>query len=127
MIVIDTSALVAIALNEEKSSTCIQVIEAEPDVLLSAGTLAEMLVVSARRGFADALNELLNSFDFVVEPVTVVSARRVGEAYSKWGKGMHKANLNFGDCFAYALAKEHSCPLLFVGDDFSKTDIERAL
>jgi len=127
VIVVDTSALLAIALNEEKSAACIQAIEAEPDILISAGTLAEVLVVSARRGFAEALNKLFNNFDFEIESVTVASARLVGEAYRQWGKGMHKASLNFGDCFAYALAKERSCPLLFVGADFSKTDIDSVL
>lgn len=127
MIVVDTSALLAIALNEEKSAACIRAIEAEPDILISAGTLAEVWVVSARRGFAEALNKLFDDFDFEIEPVTVASARRVGEAYRQWGKGMHKAGLNFGDCFAYALAKERSCKLLFVGADFSKTDIDSVL
>jgi ribonuclease VapC len=59
--------------------------------------------------------------------VTPASARHVARAYERWGKGFHPAGLNFGDCFAYALAKEHSCPLLFVGKDFSKTDIASVL
>jgi ribonuclease VapC len=59
--------------------------------------------------------------------VTATTAQRIGLAYSKWGRGNHPAALNFGDCFAYDTAKEHNCPLLFIGDDFSKTDILSAL
>ena len=62
--------------------------------------------------------------------IAAVTPARPGasaQAYERWGKGLHPAGLNFGDCFAYALAKEHSCPLLFIGDDFSKTDIESVL
>jgi len=127
MIVVDTSALVAIALKEEKSDACIQALESESEILISAGTMAEVLVVSARRGFVDAVIGLLDGFDFQIEPVTRAFARRIGEAYAVWGKGLHPAGLNFGDCFAYVLAKERSCPLLFVGNHFSKTDIESVL
>jgi ribonuclease VapC len=59
--------------------------------------------------------------------VTLAAARRIAQAYELWGKGMHPAALNLGDCFAYEVAKEHACRLLYVGDDFSKTDIERVL
>ena len=63
MIVVDTSALIAIALREAKANACIKAIEAEPDILISAGTLAELLVVSARRGFSEDVNRLLDGFD----------------------------------------------------------------
>jgi len=53
--------------------------------------------------------------------------RRIAEAYEQWGKGVHPAPLNFGDCFAYEVAKEHECALLYVGEDFSRTDIEGTL
>jgi len=59
--------------------------------------------------------------------VTPASARRIAQAYENWGKGAHPAALNFGDCFAYELAREHDCRLLYVGDDFSRTDIEGVL
>jgi ribonuclease VapC len=62
-----------------------------------------------------------------IVPVTSASAGRIGEAYEQWGRGMHPAALNFGDCFAYEVAKEHGCRLLYIGDDFAKTDIESAL
>jgi len=59
--------------------------------------------------------------------VTAASARRVGDAYQKWGKGIHPAGLNFGDCFAYVLAQEYACGLLYVGNDFSKTDVRSVI
>jgi ribonuclease VapC len=71
--------------------------------------------------------DVLARFDLNIVPVTAAAARRVGQAYEQWGRGMHPAALNFGDCFAYALAKERACPLLYVGDDFTKTDIDGAL
>ena len=55
------------------------------------------------------------------------SARRISEAYARWGKGVHPAGLNYGDCFAYEVASERGCPLLFVGDDFSRTDLRSVL
>ncbi|HZF96553.1 MAG TPA: type II toxin-antitoxin system VapC family toxin [Allosphingosinicella sp.] len=62
-----------------------------------------------------------------VVPLTEERARAAAEAYRTWGEGFHPAKLNFGDSFAYALAKEHDCPLLFIGNDFSKTDVKIAL
>jgi ribonuclease VapC len=59
--------------------------------------------------------------------VTPAAARRIAQVYQRWGKGMHAAALNFGDCFAYELAKENDCRLLCVGEVFSKTDIEGVL
>jgi ribonuclease VapC len=61
-----------------------------------------------------------------VVSVTPAAARHIAEAYARWGRGASQAALNFGDCFAYVVAKEHGCRLLYVGDDFSKTDIEAA-
>ena len=63
----------------------------------------------------------------MVVMVTPAAARRIAQAYGQWGRGQHRAALNFGDCFAYEVAKEHACHLLFVGDDLSKTDIEAVL
>lgn len=127
MIVVDTSALMAIIVRELTAAACIKALEAETDVLVSAGTLAEALIVAGRRGVSDEMARLIDELD--LEPVTVTpaSARRIAQAYERWGKGVHPAGLNFGDCFAYELAKTQSCPLLFVGDDFSKTDIKSVL
>jgi ribonuclease VapC len=70
---------------------------------------------------------LIDGLGFNALAVTPAVARRIASAYERWGKGAHTAGLNFGDCFAYEVAKEHDCPLLFVGDDFAKTDIKGVL
>lgn len=127
MIAVDTSALIAIALREKAAPACIAALQSETEILMSAGTLAEALIVSARRRVADEMVKLFDVLAVEIETVTPVFARRVAEAYDRWGKGVHPAGLNFGDCFAYALAKEHACPLLFIGDDFAKTDVQRVL
>lgn len=69
------------------------------------------------------MNELVDSLGFEVDSVSSAVARRVADAYQAWGRGQHAAGLNFGDCFAYELARRHGCPLLCVGDDFSQTDL----
>lgn len=70
---------------------------------------------------------VIAEFGFEVVAVTSASALRAADAYERWGKGRHPARLNFGDCFAYEVAKYHSCRLLYVGRDFSQTDIEGVL
>jgi ribonuclease VapC len=127
MIAVDTSALMAIVLDEPEADACIAALEAEGDLLISAGTVAEALIVSARRNVGVEMASLVDGLGFEVVTVTPASARRIAEAYRRWGRGASPAALNFGDCFAYELAKEHACRLLYVGDDFSKTDIEGAL
>ncbi|WP_322517527.1 type II toxin-antitoxin system VapC family toxin [Rhodopseudomonas palustris] len=127
MIVVDTSALIAILFDEPQAEACARAIRADGDRLISAGTVTECLVVAARRNADGAMARLIHGAGFEIVSVTAASARRAGEAYKRWGKGRHPAGLNFGDCFAYALAQECACPLLFIGDDFSKTDIESAL
>lgn len=120
----DTSALMAIVLGEEQADRCIAVLEREDEALISAGTVAEALIVAARRDVGYEIARLIDGLGLEVVTVTPAAARRIAEAYGRWGKGVHSAGLNFGDCFAYDVAKEHSCPLLFVGDDFAKTDLE---
>ena len=127
MIAVDTSALLAIAFDEPEADQCADVLEVEEEVLISAGTLAELLIVAERRNLGEPAARLLERFGLVVVPVTAASARGVAEAYSRWGRGVHPAGLNLGDCFAYAVAKEYDCPLLFVGGDFAQTDVARAL
>jgi ribonuclease VapC len=124
MIAVDTSALMAIVLGQAEADACIKVLEAETEVLVSAGTVAEALVVAARRNIGEEMARLIDGLGFEIVTVTPASARRIAQAYERWGKGVHPASLNFGDCFAYEVAKEHSCRLLFVGEDFSKTDVE---
>lgn len=127
MIAVDTSALMAIALGEAEADACIGILETETEVMISAGTVAEALIVAARRNLGEEVTRLIDGLGFEVVSVTAASARRVAAAYAQWGRGAHSAGLNFGDCFSYEVAKEHSCPLLYVGDDFSKTDLESAL
>jgi ribonuclease VapC len=123
VIVIDTSAIMAILLNEPEADSCAEVLETVRDILISSGTLAETLIVAGRRNLETEAGMLLNGLGLDVVPVTAASARRVADVYARWGKGVHSAGLNFGDCFAYELAEDRSCPLLFVGKDFSHTDI----
>lgn len=99
------------------------------------GAGAAHLCRNARRGLCrrataklgESLSILLDELGLEVEPVTAACARRVGTAYAAWGKGMHPAGLNFGDCFAYALAKDRDLPLLFIGRDFARTDVRPAI
>jgi len=127
MIAVDSSALMAVVLNEPEADACVAVIEAEDRLLISAGTVAEVLIVAGRRNVGEEVAQLIDGLGFEIVSVTPASARRIAEAYEAWGKGVHPAALNFGDCFAYALAKEQGCPLLYVGGDFAKTDIPGVL
>ena len=127
MIAVDTSALMAIVLNEPEADACAAVLEVEDRLLISAGTVAETLIVAGRRNVAGEVAQLIDGLGFEIVGVTSASARRIAQAYEKWGKGVHPAALNFGDCFAYEVAKEHRCPLLYVGEDFSQTDVEGVL
>ncbi len=127
MIVIDSSALLAILQNEPQGEACFQRIKSGDDLVMSAGTLAEVLIVSRRRGIGAQMARLIDGMPLTIAPVTEASARRAADAYDRWGRGVHPARLNFGDCFAYELAWSRNCPLLFVGDDFLKTDVESAL
>ncbi len=126
MIAVDTSALMAIVLDEPQAEACMEVLETETDIVISAGTVAEALIVATRRNVIDEVRTLIDGLGFAISPVTEASARRAAQAHAQWGKGVHPAALNFGDCFAYALAKEHDCPLLFIGDDFTRTDLKPA-
>lgn len=120
MIVVDTSALMAIVLDEPEAERCADCIASERDIRISAATIAEALIVAAQRNVGSEMERLIAGLPFEVIPVTEASARRVADAYAKWGKGNHPAGLNFGDCFAYVAAQELNCPLLFVGEDFGR-------
>ena len=126
MIVVDTSALMAVLLREPDGEVCRGRLEAETEILISAGTMAEALVVAGRRNIAAEMASLIEGLAFTVVPVSAATARQVAEAYARWGKGVHSAGLNLGDCFAYAVAKEYDCPLLYVGGDFAQTDLSDA-
>jgi ribonuclease VapC len=127
MIAVDTSALMAIVLDEPKAGACIAALEAEDEILISAGTLAEILIVSERRNVGAEMARFIDRLAPEIVAVMPASARRIAQAYRRWGRGMHPAALNFGDCFAYEVAKEYACRLLYIGDDFAQTDIESVL
>jgi ribonuclease VapC len=127
MIAIDTSALMAIILGEAEADACIKAMEQAGGLLISAGTVAEALIVSARRGVGEEMQTLVDGLGFDIISITPAAAKRIAKAYASWGKGVHPAALNFGDCFAYEVAQTHGCPLLYVGDDFAKTDVASAL
>jgi ribonuclease VapC len=124
MIAVDTSALMAIVLGEAEADACIAALEKEDEILISAATIAEALIVAARRNVGDEMAKLIDGLGFNAVAVTPAAARRVALAYARWGNGVHAAGLNLGDCFAYELAREHDCPLLYVGGDFARTDIK---
>ena len=123
MIAVDTSALMAIVCNETTADDCQTVLAENSEVCISAGTLAEALIVATARGCLEQLRDLADRLQFTVVDLTEETAERAAAAYARWGKGNHPAGLNFGDCFAYALAEQQQCPLLFVGNDFAQTDI----
>lgn len=127
MMVIDTSALLAILLDEPTADACAMALDTDEPLLISAGTLAEAVIVAQRRGRSRELEMLIEGLSVESKPVTAKSIRGISEAYRIWGKGIHPAGLNFGDCFAYELAKAEGCPLLYVGNDFSQTDISGLL
>ncbi|MBL8232181.1 MAG: type II toxin-antitoxin system VapC family toxin [Bryobacterales bacterium] len=119
--------MVAILLNEPEADACIAALETEETVLISAGTLAESFAVASRRGVAEGLSSLVEGLGFEIVPVTAASARRIAQVYLQWGKGVQPAGLNFGDCFAYDVAKTYGCRLLYAGGDFARTDIQSVL
>lgn len=128
--VVDSSALVAIFLLEPDAPALTRMLATDPRPRVSAANLVETLIVltsKTRRDVRGDVTDLLGRTDAEVCPVTPDQAWLAGEAFRRFGKGRHAAALNFGDCFAYALAKELDLPLLFKGDDFAKTDIRPAL
>ncbi len=128
--IIDTSALIAILRDEPEAAACAQTIEASATRRVSAANFVEAAVVidGSRDPIASRrFDDLIREAQIVIEPVTEQQARIAREAYRDFGKGSgHPAQLNFGDCFAYALAKVTREPLLFKGRDFAHTDVEVA-
>ena len=94
---------------------------------MSAGTLAECFVVAEGKNIGGRMLGLIQMLEPTILPVTEDTARQVHAAIRQWGKGRHPAGLNFGDCFSYVAAKQARMPLLFVGNDFSHTDLESVL
>lgn len=127
MIALDTSALMAIVLHEEAGPACMTALKTDDRLLISAGTLTESLIVARGRNCGTDMQTLLEGLGLEVVPVDAAGARRAASAHARWGRGARSAGLNFGDCFAYDVAKENDCSLLYVGRDFAKTDIKSAL
>lgn len=127
IVALDGSALFAILLGEAEATACRTAMRAAEKMILSAGSLTELLVVAAGKKVSDEMMDLLDLARPEILPLTEFRARAAAEAYRHWGKGFHPAGLNLGDSFAYALAIEHHCPLLYVGEDFAKTDVPSAL
>ena len=124
--VLDTSALLAVLLNEPDAEPLRRAIEADAIRLLSAANLVETaIVIEARVGEAGGreLDLLVHKAAIDVVPVDAAQADLARHAYREFGKGRHVAGLNYGDCFAYALSQSSGEPLLFKGGDFSKTDV----
>jgi ribonuclease VapC len=128
-VIIDSSAIIAILGAESDARAFADAIAEAPERRLSAVSYVEAgVVLDSRRDpvLSRRLDEFLREITAVIEAVTPEQARVARDAYADFGKGRHRAGLNLGDCFAYALAKEKGEPLLFKGNDFRSTDVEVA-
>ena len=126
-VVVDTSAAVAVILGESGSDELIDCLESASARFMSAANRVELgIVIEARLGpeGTDAVSRFLRDADLQVVSVDIDAADRALSAWRRYGKGRHPAALNFGDCFAYALAERTGLPLLCTGDDFAATDLE---
>ena len=126
MIAVDSSALITVVAGEKQAAGCEKVLLSGP-LVMSAATLTESLIVAVRKGVAVELNALLALIELEIEDVTPQFAELAAAAYVRWGKGFHPARLNYGDSFSYALVEMYGCPLLYVGNDFARTDVVSAL
>ena len=128
--VVDSSAIVAILLREDDADIlALTLLEAPRRVVSSVSTFESLIVMTTRRGHlatAEVFN-FLSAFSISVVPFSQSDLEFAIDAFDRYGKGRHPARLNFGDCISYAVACAFDEPLLFKGDDFSKTDIRAAL
>jgi ribonuclease VapC len=126
-VIVDTSVIIAILRDEPDSARIRKSLSRPQPRRMSAVSYVEAgVIVDSNRNpvLSRRLNDLLREVQIAVEPVTLNQAQIAREAYRDFGKGRHRAGLNLGDCFAYALAKEKGEALLFKGDDFCHTDVE---
>jgi len=130
-VIVDASALITVVLEESGFETYLETLLRSPVNRMSAATFLEAAIVVDRLPNPRAsvrFDELISDLGIIVEPVTAHQATTAREAHRRFGRGSgHPAKLNFGDCFAYALAKDLEEPLLFVGQDFIHTDVRRDL
>ena len=128
--VVDSSAVLAILFKEPERDTFSDALaDAGVRLMSSVNALEAAVVVSSRKGSFGTmeLDLLLHRAEFEVVPFTVGHLRLARDAYERYGKGRHPAGLNLGDCCAYALARHTGEALLFKGNDFTRTDVVRAL
>jgi ribonuclease VapC len=127
---LETSALIAIFLQEPEADTLSARLENAEEILMCTASILEAQMVLSRRypdGGATAIDKFLRDYDVTVIAFSLRELAIAREAFLAFGKGRHPAKLNFGDCMSYALAKSQGVPLLFKGEDFALTDIKRAL
>ena len=128
--IVDTSALIAIVKMEPEAYSIAKAMEKAETLRISAGTLLEAFIVADGYGIpklSARLEEIVEHPRMVIEPVTAAQAKIARQAYRDYGRRSgHSANLNFGDCFSYALARDKREPLLWKGDDFGHTDLRSA-
>jgi len=127
--VLDTFAIIAILQNEPEADHLISVMQNAESLRVSAASVVELgIVMYARYGDAGELevDQFIHRLNISILPVSAEQAELARTAYRKYGKGIHSAGLNYGDCFSYALAVSLQEELLFVGQDFSKTDVKIA-
>ena len=127
--IVDTSALLAILFNESDAETYARAIAQADAPRISAANFVEAAIVieAQTKNSSSQLDAFMRRAGLAIEPITEEQAHVARQAYTDFGKGRHAAALNFGDCFAYALAKVTDNPLLFKGKDFSQTDITPAI
>jgi ribonuclease VapC len=121
--IVDTSALIAILRREEDSDALAERLLGADEVRMSSGTLLEARIVAEREGGEAELAELLDLAGIEIVPPDARQIDLAFEGFRRFGRGRHPAALNFGDLFAYALARALDEPLLFKGEDFGKTDV----
>ena len=128
--IVDSSALIAIFFKEPEGQAFAHRMKSGIEIRISAATYLETSIVLDKRRdlvVSARLTDLIEELHMIIEPVTAEQARIARQAYRDYGKGSgHPANLNFGDCFSYALARDKREPLLYKGDDFVHTDLRPA-
>ncbi len=129
MIVVDTSAIVAIFLGEPEAPLFTSVLASDPTSISAVNLYEAETVLRGRKDkiLAARVRALLEASRTLIVPFDDAQAQLASEAYAVFGKGIHPARLNLGDCAAYALAKSLDAPLLYKGDDFARTDIVSAV
>lgn len=127
MIVVDASALVAVVFREPSATSVLSILQQGGALRISPINLVEARMVVERRALSGVLAEVIAESRVELVPTNTVQAEAAWDAFQRFGKGRHAAALNLADCFAYALAQVSEAPLLYIGTDFAKTDVQSAL